>query len=139
MPSDAGPHASRQAASAAETLVKAYIAAYEAKDATEYLSLFSKDAVYVDFAVQVHAKIRQLREELVSSFRRQSFQFSIRSFFVSGDGRFAALQGRYRDSVKSGQSASVPIAAFLEIHEGKITREALYYDGSQFKRHLHTT
>ena len=137
MPTDVDPHESQQVRNAAEELVKAYIAAYETKDATAYLSLFSKGAVYVDFAVQVHAKIRQLKEELVSSFRRQGFQFSIRSYFVSVDGRLAALQGRYRDSLRSGQSASVPIASFLEIHEGKITREALYYDGSQFKRELH--
>ena len=71
MPTDVDPHVSQQARNAAEELVKAYIAAYETKDATAYLSLFSKGAVYVDFAVQVHAKIRQLKEELVSSFRRQ--------------------------------------------------------------------
>jgi hypothetical protein len=32
---------------------------------------------------------------------------------------------------------TVPIASFLQISGGKITREALYYDGSLFKRHLH--
>lgn len=138
MPPNIGFHESRQAADAAEAVMKAYIAAYEAKDATAYLSLFSRDAVYVDFAVQVHAKVSQLRTELVSSFRRKGFRFSIQSFFVSGDGRFAALQGTYSDSGGRGQPASVPIASFLEIRDGKITRETLYYDGSLFKRHLYS-
>ncbi len=138
MPPNVGFYESRQAANDAETLVKAYIAAYEVKDATAYLSLFSRNAEYVDFAVQVHAKIGQLRTELVSSFRRPGFQFNIKTFFVSADGRFAALQGTYSDSGGRGQAASVPIASLLEILDGKIVKEALYYDGSLFKRHLYT-
>jgi ketosteroid isomerase-like protein len=133
-----GSSKSRQAGGEAESLVNAYIAAYEAKDATTYLSLFSRDADYIDFAVQVHAKIRQLKDELISSFHREGFRFKIRSFFVSADGRFAALQGTYSDSGRRGQAVSVPIASFLEIRDAKITRETLYYDGSLFKRHLHS-
>lgn len=137
MSPNVGFYESRQAASDAERVVSAYIAAYEAKDATAYLSLFSRKAEYVDFAVQVHAKISQLRNELVASFRRKGFQFSISTFFVSADGRFAALQGTYSDTGERGKPASVPIASLLEIQDGKIVREALYYDGSLFKRHLY--
>ena len=121
----------------AEALVKAYISAYQAKDARGYLSLFSRDADYVDFAVQVHAKISHLKDELASSFRREAFRLAIHSFFVSADGHFAALQGTYADSARSGEPASVPIASILHMSGGKITKEALYYDGSLFKRHLH--
>lgn len=127
----------RSPSNVAESLVKAYISAYQAKDAHAYLSLFSNDADYLDFAVQVHAKINHLKDELASSFRREGFNFRIHSSFVSGDGQFAALQGTYADSARSGEPVSVPIASLLHIRGGKITREALYYDGSLFKRHLH--
>jgi len=127
----------RSPSNVAESLVEAYISAYEAKDAGAYLSLFSKDADYIDFAVQVHAKISQLKHELASSFHREGFRFGIHSFFISADGQFAALQGTYTDSTRTGEPASVPIASLLRISGGKITREALYYDGSLFKRHLH--
>ncbi len=127
----------RSPSNVAESLVQAYISAYQAKDARAYLSLFSKDADYIDFAVQVHAKINHLKDELASSFRREGFRFSIHSSFVSADGQSAALQGTYTDSGRSGEPVSVPIASFLLLSGGKLTREALYYDGSLFKRHLH--
>jgi len=127
----------RSPSNVAESLVQAYISAYQAKDARAYLSLFSKDADYIDYAVQVHAKINHLKDELASSFRREGFRFSIHSFFISADGQFAALQGTYVDSARSGESTSAPVASLLQISEGKIVREALYYDGSLFKRHLH--
>jgi len=131
------PMESQSALSVAESLVGEYISAYRTKDVRAYVSLFSKEADYIDYAVQVHAKISQLREELASSFRRTGFRFVIHSSFISADGRFAALQGTYSDSARSGEPASVPIASLLEMSGDKITKEALYYDGSLFKRHLH--
>lgn len=131
------PNEPQSSPSVPESLVKAYISAYQAKDSSAYLSLFSKDADYVDFAVQVHAKISQLKEELASSFRREGFRLSIHSFFVSADGKAAALQGTYSDSARSGEPASVSVASLLLISGDKITKESLYYDGSLFKRHLH--
>ncbi len=127
----------RSAPRTPEDLLNAYVSAYLAKDARGYLSLFSQDADYVDFAVQVHAKIAQLKGELASSFRRGGFRLVFHAFFVSADGRSAALQGTYTDSARSGEPASVPIASILQLAGDKITKEALYYDGSLFKRHLH--
>lgn len=120
-----------------DSLLNAYISAYQARDARAYLSLFSPDADYVDFGVQVHAKISQLRDELAASFGRPSFRLAFHSSFLSADGKSAALQGTYNDTARNGDPASVPIASFLQLAEGKITREALYYDGSLFKRHVH--
>ena len=127
----------RSIPNAPEPLINAYISAYQAKDARAYLSLFSQDADYVDFAVRVHAKISQLKDELASSFQREGFRLGFHSFFVSADGKSAALQGTYNDSARSGEPVSVPIASFLQMDGDKITKEALYYDGSLFKRHLH--
>ena len=121
----------------AESVAGSYVSAYKAKDVRKYLSLFSKDADYVDYGVQVHAKISALREELLRSFIRKDFQLNIRSFFVSADGRFAALQGTYSDTARSGDVASVPIVSVLEFCDGRIIKESLYYDGSLFKRHFH--
>ena len=131
------PTDARSAPNRRDSPLNAYISAYQAKDARAYLSLFSQDADYVDFAVQVHAKISQLKGELASSFHREAFRLVFHSSFLSADGKSAALQGTYNDSARGGEPASVPIASFLQIAEGKITREAVYYDGSLFKRHLH--
>jgi ketosteroid isomerase-like protein len=117
-----------------QSLVTTYASAYRAKDAAAYLSLFSKDADYFDYGVQVHKKIRQLKEELRHSFQREEFRLEINSFFVSSDGRFAALMGTYTDTERSGRRISVPIVSILELHNGEIIKESLYYDGSNFKR-----
>jgi hypothetical protein len=127
----------RSTSGSRDSLLTAYTSAYQARDARVYLSLFAPDADYVDYGVQVHAKISQLKDELTSSFQRQAFRLVFHSGFLSADGKSAALQGTYTDSARSGDPASVPIASFLQIVGGKITREALYYDGSLFKRHLH--
>ena len=124
-------------ASTNDPILNAYLSAYKEKDARAYLSLFSQNADYVDYGVQVHAKIGQLKEELASSFHREAFRLVFHLFFVSSDRRFAALQGTYSDSARSGEPTSVPIASILTIADGKITKEALYYDGSLFKRHLY--
>jgi len=121
-----------------ESILNAYISSYQAKDVRAYLALFSPDADYIDFAVQVHAKIGQLKEELASSFRREAFRLVFHSSFISADGKSAALQGTYSDTSRTGEPVTIPIASFLQIDGGKISREALYYDGSLFKRHLHT-
>ena len=131
------PIEARSASNTPESLIDAYMTAYRTKDARAYLSLFSQNADYVDFAVQVHAKISQLKDELGSSFQRDGFRLVFHSSFVSSDGSFAALQGTYSDSARSGEPSSVPIASLLQIAGNKITKEALYYDGSLFKRHLH--
>jgi len=119
---------------AVQSLVTTYVSAYREKDVAAYLSLFSKDADYFDYGVQVHKKIRQLKEELQRSFQREEFRLVINSFFVSSDGRFAALMGTYSDTERRGRGISVPIVSILEFHNGKIIKESLYYDGSDFKR-----
>ena len=135
--SEESKHVPTSTAPVADSLTTAYVSAYERKDARAYLSLFSTDADYADYAVQVHAKIGALRDELFHSFARETFRHLIRSFFVSTDGRFAALQGTYTDTARSGDPVSVPIVSVLEFRDRKIVKESLYYDGSPFKRHLH--
>ncbi|MBN2556911.1 MAG: nuclear transport factor 2 family protein [Anaerolineales bacterium] len=135
-PTDASPEKSSPEGRAS-ILAAAYASAYAAKDASAYLALFSDEADYFDFAVQIHARIKQLRIELRRSFQREEFDLAFHSSFVSSDGRFAALKGTYSDLARSGDRSSVPLAAMLEFRDGKIIKEILYYDGSLFKRHLH--
>ena len=134
MPRSIGPPESQASGETAHALTTAYVSAYQAKDVAEYLSLFSKDADYVDYGVQVHKKIRQLREELQLSFQREEFHLEFHSFFVSEDGRFAALMGSYTDTDRRGRDISVPIVSILRFHNREIVKESLYYDGSDFKR-----
>jgi len=137
MSRNGSPPESPSAETRALVLATAYASAYESKDADAYLSLFSRDADYFDFAVQVHAKVKSLKEELRRSFQREEFRLSIHSIFVSADGSFAALRGNYTDSARTGFPVSVAIASILEIQRGQIHKEYLYYDGSLFKRHFH--
>jgi ketosteroid isomerase-like protein len=137
LPTNVTPSNAPSEVASAFALAAAYASAYEAKDAVVYLALFSRDADYVDFGVQVHAKIRLLKDGLLRSFQREQFRLIIHSTFVSSDGRFAALQGTYHDTGRAGDPASVPIASILEFRDGAIVKESLYYDGSLFKRHFH--
>lgn len=137
MPSAKGRPDTSAEVAAAEAIVNAYVSAYEAKDARKYLSLFAAGGDFLDYGVQIHAQVKALKVELGRAFARETFHFRVHSFFVSADGRFAALQAIYTDLARNGKPVSVPTLAVLEFVEGKIAKETLYYDGSLFKRHFH--
>jgi ketosteroid isomerase-like protein len=118
----------------AESLVNQYVSAYETKNADLYLSLFSEDGVYVDYGINLEpTPLVYLREDVYSTFADTHFQFEITSYFVSADGRFAAIEGIYTDWPRgANQTASVPCLAILEIRDGRIVKESFYYNGAEF-------
>lgn len=121
----------------AESLAQAFIAANASKDAVAYLDLFSYDAVYMDNGNATARKegvvyMRNGRSYVIYLFSLKNYGLKMDSHFVSGDGGFIALSGTYTNTGKDGNPASVPIAVILEVKDGKLIREDVYYDPSPF-------
>ncbi len=122
---------------ATENLAQAFITTYEAKQAADWLALFSNDALFMDNG-SPHARkegVRYMRDDqtyVKYLFSLPHFSMKFGSHFISDDGRFIALSGTYTFTGKKGELASVPIMIILEVEDGKIIREDDYYDGSPF-------
>ncbi len=121
----------------AESLAQAYITANAAKDAVAYLDLFADDAVYMDNGNATAREegvvyIRNSRTYVTYLFSLKNYAMKMSSHFVSADGRFIALSGTYTNTGKDGNPASVPIAVLLEVKDGKLIREDVFYDSSPF-------
>ncbi len=110
-----------------ESILKDWIAAYAAQDdADKFLSLFGEDAEWMDwgepmFKASGPRKIRDMEALIRSS--AHSFEVKIMSYFISPDGRFAAVQGTLTDHGKT-----VPAAVILEFKDDKINKETWYHD-----------
>ena len=61
-------------------------------------------------------------EFVTDRFGRPTFQSTLKDFFISPDGRFAAVQGTYDDEGVSEK----PMVILLELQDGKILREYDY-------------
>jgi len=123
--------------SVVEEFAQAFIAAYESEQATDYLALFSYEAIFMDnstpFRSYVVADlIRNSGSYVNNLFKNTNFGMKLNYHFVSRDGRFVALTGTYTNTGKDGNLASVPIVIILEVIDGKIIREDQYYDNSPF-------
>jgi hypothetical protein len=121
------PAAQTAIAEATATLEK-WLAAYNGRDATAFLSFYAEQTKYVDVVSpewRVMTK-SDLAADVSSRFSRSEFQSKIEpaygsamtdSFFVSADGRFAAVQGSYQDT---GTGSARPMLLILELQDGKI-------------------
>lgn len=122
---------------ATESLAQAFITTYEAKQATDWLALFSNDALFMDNGNPAARKegamyMRDQHTYVKYLFALPHFSMKFSSHFVSDDGRFIALSGTYTFTDKKAEITSVPIMIILEVKDGKIVREDDYYDGSPF-------
>lgn len=116
-------------------LVEGYVDAYHALDADKFMSYFAEDAVYLDMALKDFGAYSRdaLDRSVHSTFKGEGFKVEVVSFFISPDGKFAALEGTYYDLNKSGQQVGMPMVIILEIQESKIIKETDYYDRSPMK------
>lgn len=116
-------------------LVQGYVGAYHALDADKYMSYFAEDAKYYDMGLKdFGAWDRNALDKAVhSTFDDEGFKVEIDSFFVSTDGKYAALEGTYYDLNKSGRQVGMPMVIMLDIQDGKIIKEVDYYDRSPIK------
>jgi ketosteroid isomerase-like protein len=122
---------------ATESLAQTFITTYEAKNAADWLALFSYEAVFMDNGNPTYRKLGvvYVRNEFSAVnylFSLKNFSMKFNSHFVSQDGRFIALNATYYNTGKDGNIASVPMMIILEVKDGKIIREDDYYDSSPF-------
>lgn len=122
---------------AAETsvLVQGWIDAYHALDADKFMSYYAEDAVYLDVSMKDFGTytFEMLDRNVRHTFDNEGFKVEIVSFFVSPDGKFAALEGIYFNLNKYGRQVGMPMVIILEFLDGRIIRETDYYDSSPVK------
>jgi len=126
-----GSPAAQTAIADATADVKEWLAAYNGRDAKTFLSFYADAAKCVDL---VSPKWRvmttsQLAADVAAHFPRTEFASKLEPslgsalqdfFFVSADGRYAAVQGNYEDT---GTSGGVPMVVILELQDGKIIQQ----------------
>jgi ketosteroid isomerase-like protein len=129
-----GSPAANTAVAEATATIEQWLAAYNGRDAATFLSFYAEDARYVDL---VSPKWRvmtksQLAADVASRFPRDEFQSKLErplgsatdsAYFVSPDGRFAAVQGTYLDR---GTPGGLPMLIVLELEAGQIVRQHNY-------------
>jgi len=121
-------------ASDTPSLVKAWISAYESKDADKFIALYSDDLYYADWAIGAFITGKDGWNSAVrDTFAGEGFAVKIKSYFISSDGRFAAVEGTYSDRDRQGHLVSMPMVVILECKNGKIIKETDYYDASPLR------
>jgi len=124
-----GSAPAQAAVAEATATIERWLAAFNGRDATTFLSSYADRARYIDVVSprwRVMSK-RQLAADVANQFPEADFQSELEpptgsamdsSFFVSADGRFAAVQGTYFDA-----RAQRLMLVILELEGGKIVRQ----------------
>jgi len=127
------PTAQTAIAEATATISK-WLSAFNGRNAASFLSFYAGDAKYVDVVSprwRVMTKSR-LAADVASRFPRSEFASKLEpepgspideAFFVSADGRFAAVQGTYADETSGGAPVDQPMLVILELRAGQIVRQ----------------
>jgi hypothetical protein len=120
--------AAQTAVAEATAAIEKWLAADNGRDAKAFLSLYAENAKYVDVVSpkwRVMTKSR-LAADVASSFPRTEFASKLEpspgsaidsDFFVSADGRYAAVQGSYEDT---GTGGAKPMLVILKLQAGEI-------------------
>ena len=125
-----GSPEARTAIAEATATIEQWIAAYNNRDGETYLTFYADEARYVD-VVSPDSRVMtkdELAADIASHFPRAKFESRLEpsfgsvvdSFFVSADGRFAAVQGAYEDE---GTIIAKPMVVILELQAGKIVQQ----------------
>jgi len=129
-----GSPAAKTAIAEATATISKWLAAFNGRDAASFLSFYAADAKYVD-VVSPRWRIMtksQLAADVASRFPRKEFAAKLEpepgspmdaSYFVSADGRFAAVQGTYADESAGGVLVDEPMLVILELRAGQIIRQ----------------
>jgi len=78
-------------------------------------SVLAADARHSRFDAQSKSAIR-------NALIRGHSEVTVDSYFISEDGRFAALQGRVSVPIKDGKPVMVPAAIIFEFEDGQIVK-----------------
>ena len=128
-----GSPTAQTAVADATTSISKWLAAFNGRNAASFLSFYAGKATYVDVVSprwRVMTK-SQLAADVASRFPRSGFASKLEpepgspldaSFFVSADGRFAAVQGTYADVI-AGRLVDQPMLVILELRAGQIIKQ----------------
>jgi ketosteroid isomerase-like protein len=129
-----GSPAAKTAIADATATINKWLSAFNGRDATSFLSFYAADAKYVDVVSprwRVMTK-SQLAVDVASRFARSAFASKLEpepgsptgaAYFVSADGRFAAVQGTYADESAGGVHVDQPMLVILELRAGQIIQQ----------------
>jgi ketosteroid isomerase-like protein len=127
-----GSPAAKTAIAEATATINKWLSAFNARDAASFLSFYAEDAKYVDVVSPKWRVVTksQLAADVASRFARTEFQSRLEpspgsamdsAYFVSPDGRFAAVQGTYVD--RGTPAGGLPMLIVLELEAGQIIRQ----------------
>ncbi len=127
-----------------EKMLMDYVAAWNSGDPERIASFLTNDCVFENLGGEgVHRGRDEVKAWATSVFAAfPDFNLEIRSLFVAGDwvGVEWVETGTHKGAMGShpptGKSFAVPGASILELHQGKIKRETLYWDSATFLRQL---
>jgi ketosteroid isomerase-like protein len=113
---------------AAQKLVKGFASAWETHDPDKLLSYYSEDVKSYDATSGgVAYDYPTIDDVLHHNWENGNFDVKISSFFVSGDGNFAATLGTYATKNWGGNISTQPYVSLLKIEVGKFTWIYDYY------------
>lgn len=121
-------------AKAAQVLVEQYIHALTTYDFAPLDSLLSDDYVYTDYGRFVRPESKDnLILLLQEDMSTRSYKVEFPAYTVTSDGRFAVLQAIYSEkSPATGKWVSAPMYDVVEIKDGKIIAETMYYNKENY-------
>jgi steroid delta-isomerase-like uncharacterized protein len=140
------PASSPEDQAALERLLDGWASAWSSKDVAKLLALFTEDAVYEDVTFgEVNQGSQELRKFATGVFDAfADLTFELKSRFVSADGRRGALEwlwrGRQTEDLPglpaTGKPFEVRGASVVEFRDGKISRNADYWDLTTYLRQV---
>ena len=127
-----------------EKILMDYVAAWNSGDPERIASFLTDDCVFENLGGEdEHRGIEQIKAWATGVFAAfPDFNLEIKSLFVAGDwvGVEWIETGTHKGAMGShpptGKSFAVAGASILELHQGKIKRETLYWDSATFLRQL---
>ncbi len=109
-------------------MLQEWEAGLRSRDLEKTMANYGDDIVWEDAATGDRATGKEeLRSMVVWLFSIPDVKWDVTSSFVSRDGKWAANEWVWTGSY-GGQDFSISGASILEIREGKIVRETIYYD-----------
>lgn len=127
-----------------ERMLEDYVTAWSSGEVEKIVSLLTDDCVFENVGggtvYRGHEELKAFARDTFASI--PDFKIEVTSLFVAGDwvGAEWIQSGTYTGEVGgvavSGKHFSGRGASIIELHEGKIRREALYWDALSFLRQL---
>jgi len=131
-------------ATGVEALLEDYVAAWSSGDVERIASYLTHDCVFENVGGgTVHCGQEELKSFARTTFKAiPDFKIELKSLFIAGDWAGAewiqsgAHAGDFPGLPATGKKFSVPGASIIQLQEGKIKREAIYFDSLSFLRQL---